>query len=109
MLLLNILHDEKDTHFLPLTFNLRSLSNALTLSLKITTSFLVTLRDILFALTQYKRLFRSLLADLLISFIDCFALSKQVSSAKWNVVEFLMAKYKSLIKIRKINGQRTGP
>ena len=43
MLLLNILHNKTDTHFLLLIFNSRSVSNALPLPLEITTSFLVTL------------------------------------------------------------------
>ena len=75
-------------NFLPHIFNFRSVSKSLPLVLKITTSVLVTLREILLALSQCRRLFKSLFTDLFICFIDYFALSKQVSSPKWKDVEF---------------------
>ena len=46
------------------------------------TSILVTLGEILLALSQCRRLFKFLFTDLFISFMDCFTLKKQVSSAK---------------------------
>ena len=63
-------------------FNLRSMSRTLSLALEIITSVLVTLREILLALSQRRRLLKSLFIDLFISFIDCLTLSKQVVSAK---------------------------
>ena len=96
-------------NFLPHIFNLRSVSKTLPLALKIITSVLVIWREILLASSQCRRIFKSLFKNLFISFIDCFTLSKQVSLAKWKVVEFLKVKVSSLINIRKSNGLRTKP
>ena len=71
-----------------LLFNMRSISKALVLALKITTSvFVALLRKILLALSLCERVFIPLLTDLFISFTDCSTLRKQVSWTKrilWN-------------------------
>ena len=55
-------------------FEIRA-KNITILALKITTSVLVTLKEILVALSQCTRLFKSLFIVLFISFIDCWLTS----------------------------------
>ena len=59
-----------------------SVKNVTFSSKDLNTSILVTLGEILLALSQCRRLFKFLFTDLFISFMDCFTLKKQVSSAK---------------------------
>ena len=71
------------------------------LHLKIKASVFVVLREILSAFSHFERDLRSLFKYLLISFIVFLMFKKQVSSTKWKIHEFLIAKLKSLIKIKK--------
>ena len=85
------------------------MSKILPLCLKIKTSVFVILREILLAFSHFERDLRSLFTYLLISFIVLLMFKKQVSYAKWKVGEFLIAKLRSLIKIKKSKGPKTDP
>ena len=89
--------DLLEKSFLPHNFRFKSASK--TLHLKIKTSVFVILREILLESSHFERDLRSLFPYLLISFIMCLMFKKQVSSAKWMVDGFVIAKLRSLIKI----------
>ena len=67
------------------------------------------LRDILLALSQWIMFFKSKFTFPFMSFMDLYAYSKLVSSAKWCMSEYVTTLYKSFMYIRKNRGPSTKP
>ena len=95
--------------FFPHSFKFRSQSSCFFFLLKITTSVLATLREILLAFNHWTRNFKSLLTTLFICLTESLMFKRQVSSAKWKVSECFIAMLRSFMKIKKSNGPRTEP
>ena len=74
--------------FVPHNVKFRSKSSCFSFLLKIMTSVLATLREILFACSHWIRNLRSLLTTLFTFLIEPLMFSRQVSSTKWKVSEF---------------------
>ena len=72
-------------------------------------SILSALREILLALSQWIMFCKSKFTFLFMSFMDLFAYSKLVSSAKWCMSEYVTTLCKLLMYIRKSMGPNTEP
>ena len=103
---LDILHN---LMLFPHIFIFKSKSSCFFFLLKIMTSVLATLREILFACSHWIRNLRSLLTTLFIFLIESLMFNRQVSSANWKISEFFIGILRSLIKIKKSKGPRTKP
>ena len=94
---------------LQVNFNFILPSNCFCLDLKITSSVFLTLSEILLALSQYNRFFKSILTSLLSFLIDLPKYNKLVSSAKWCTLQNFIAWLRSFMYNKNRRGPRTEP
>ena len=81
-------------NILPFNFSLKVVSVCFLIDLKRTTTALLTLRQILWALSQYERYFKSWPTYLFI-FLKELKFKRFVSSAKWWTLQYYIAKWRS--------------
>ena len=84
-------------------------SRGFLLGLKTISYVFQTFSEILLALSQFVRFFRTIFKSLVNLFCDLLMISRIVSSAKWWTLQCLIATCRSLMYIRKSKGPKTDP
>ena len=101
----SIWHLQLDKYFWQLTFIIKLFSSRL----KNDHFSFLKFSEILFALIQFSRLFRSIVTNLLRFLIDLRKYNKLVSSGKWWTLQDFVAWLRSLIYSKNNRGPRTDP